>query len=131
MKKIDETHQRAVAVVEFYLKAKGLKLYESNPAFRFPPEFVKKHNLGTRSKPNTNHTFDIDAVGDTEILIEIDDYQKHSKKNQKINDGIINDFVENHLDDTYEFFRLQKEEIVNDKGILQEKAAEYLKEHLF
>ena len=130
---INQTHQRAVAIVEFYLKAKGREIFPNHPPFRFSPRFIKKHKLGTRSRPNINHTFDIDAmgVGTIGILIEIDDYNKHSKKNQKINDGIINDFVESDLNNAYEFYRLQKEEIVDSKGFLQPTAAEYLKEHLF
>ena len=132
MKKIDQTHEQARAIIEFYLKAKGHNIYPNPPTFIFPSEFVKKHKLGTRWRPNTNHTFDIEASDKTtSTLIEIDDYGKHSKKSQRINDGIINDFVKYHLQGTYELYRLLKEEIVDEKGHLQPTAAEYLKENLF
>ena len=67
-----------------------------------------------------------------DVLIEIDDYGKHSKPNQKINDGIINNYVKNYLTPNgYQFYRLQKEEIVNDKGQIQPDCASYLKANLF
>lgn len=95
--------------------------------FHFPPEFVKKHSLGTRSRPNTSHTFDILTAG---RIIEIDDYGKHSKKSQKINDGIARDYVETYQKHM-KFHRLQKEEIVNEKGQIQPDCASYLRKNLF
>jgi len=122
----DRTHEQARAIVEFYLKANG-KVILNPYEFHYPPEFIERHNLGTTSRPNTSHTYDILTAG---RIIEIDDLKKHSKKNQKINDGIATDYAalyQSHM----KFHRLLKEEIVDEKGHLQPTAAEYLKENLF
>ncbi len=127
LSKID--HEAARAIIELYLQARDCILTTSNKV-KFPAEFIKKHKLGTRSRPNIEHSFDIVTIEN--IYIEIDDYGKHSHKNQKINDGIINDYAENYLEPRgCEFYRLQKEEIVNSKGVMQPDAYSYLKEHLF
>lgn len=126
MKK-DTSHEAARRIVEHYLERKGKVVLAPN-FFPYPPDFVKKHKLEKRFK---GHSFDIMTKDD---LIEIDDYGKHSKKNQQINDGIVDDFVDCYLKPFppgHNFYRLQKEEIVNEKGVMQQDATEYLKEHLF
>ena len=131
MKKIDQTHEDARRIVELWLIAKDCVIATKNKV-QFPPEFIQKHKLGTASRPNTDHSFDI--VTADNIYIEIDDYGKHSKKSQKINDGIINDYAETYLfSKGCAFYRLQKEEIVNKRGKLQDPkdVANYLKENLF
>ena len=122
---INQTHEHARRIVELYLEGKGCVIKKPIPYY-YTSQFIKDNKLGTKSRPNISHTFDIETE---QHLIEIDDYQKHSKPNQKINDGLVNQFVANYLDTR--FYRLQKEEIVNDKGIMQPTAAQYLKEHLF
>lgn len=125
----DQTHELARLQVEAWLIAKDCIITESNKV-KFSPEFIKKHKLGTRSRPNTEHSFDIVTIEN--IYIEIDDYGKHSHKNQKINDGIIDDYAENYLEPRgCEFYRLQKEEIVNEKGQIQPTCAFYLRKNLF
>jgi len=121
----DRTHEQARLAVELYLIGKGCTIKKPIPYF-YTSEFIKNNHLGTTSRPNTSHTFDIETE---EHLIEIDDYGKHSKKNQKINDGIANEFVANYL--SLRLYRLQKEEIVDSKGHLQPTAVEYLKKNLF
>jgi hypothetical protein len=111
------------------LKLKGKKLYRTNQ-FIFPPEFIKKHRLGTPSRPNTKHSYDIYTTDD--ILIEIDDVDKHSKKSQKINDGIRTDYAETYLvPKGYKFIVLMKEWIVDSKGFLLPAVADYLQDNLF
>ena len=129
LSKPNMTHEDARRLVELVLDRANKALAIRN-TFTYPPEFIKKHHLGTASKPNTNHTFDI--VTADHIVIEIDDLGKHSHKNQKINDGIVTDYVETYLKPRgYRFFRLLKEELVNEKGALQPTAAEYLRKYLF
>ena len=131
MKKIDSTHEDARRIVELWLIAKDFTIATKNKV-QFPPEFIQKHRLGTASRPNTDHSFDI--VTADNIYIEIDDYGKHSKKSQKINDGIINDYAETYLfSKGCAFYRLQKEEIVNKRGKLQDPkdVANYLRKTCF
>lgn len=122
----DQTHELAREIVELALEFKGSKITTHN-IFEFDQEFKKKHQLGTRSRPNTNHTYDI--VTENEV-IEIDDYGKHSKKNQKINDGIAGEYIKEYHP-KFKFYRLQKEEIVNEKGQIQPTCADYLSKNLF
>ncbi len=119
----DQTHEQARAIVEFYLISKGREIF-SNNFVEYHPIFVKKHRLDNRFK---GHSFDIWT---NEEIIEIDDYDKHSKTNQKINDGIVNDYREYYLPQ-WKYHRLQKEEIVDSKGHLQPSAADYLRKNLF
>lgn len=128
-KKIDQTHEDARRLLECILKFKGKTIADWN-TFEYPPEFIKKHRLGTPSRPNTDHSFDILTAD--HILIEVDDLGKHSKKAQKINDGIVTDYAETHLvPKGYKFYRLLKEEIVNTSGVMQPDCYTYLREHLF
>jgi len=121
-------HRAARRIVEFYLQSKDRQVAKWNN-FQFPPEFVKKHKLGTRSKPNTSHSYDI--MTDTE-LVEIDDLDYHPKPSRRINDGIAGEYATVYHPE-YRFYRLLKEEIADRKGrILDPKdVADYLKEHLF
>lgn len=116
------THEVAREVVELYLKAKGRTIHRDT-VFHYPNEFVQRHKL----KKFPGHSYDI--LTNKEI-VEIDDYQKHSKKNQIINDGIAEDYARKHLS-PYNFYRLKKEEIVNERGHVQPSAADYLQENLF
>ena len=128
-KKIDHTHEDARHVVEFALKLKEKKIADWN-TFEYPPEFIQKHRLGTPSRPNTNHSYDILTAD--HILVEIDDTDKHSKKSQKINDGIRTDYAETYLvPKGYKFRVLMKEWLVDNKGFLLPEAADYLKKNLF
>lgn len=120
----DQSHERAREQVEFYLRASNYAAIFHNKPIMFHQDFVKKHKLEKRYQ---GHSFDIRTPN---YIIEIDDYGKHSKKNQKINDGIINEYVKEYLT-RFNFFRLQKEEIVDSKGYLQPTAAEYLRKALF
>ncbi len=120
-----DTHEDARRLVECILELKGKTIADWH-TFDYPPEFVKKHHLGTPSKPNTSHSFDILTAD--HIIIEIDDLGKHSHKAQKINDGIVTDYAANYLQPKgYIFFRLLKEELVNEKGVMQPTAASYLR----
>lgn len=129
MKKIDQTHERARLVVETILKTHK-KTAADHSTFSYPPEFIEKHHLGTPSRPNTGHSYDILTAD--HILIEIDDVDKHSKKSQKINDGIRTDYAETYLvPKGYRFIVLMKEWIVDSKGFLLPEAADYLRKNLF
>lgn len=129
MKQKDFSHERAREIVELWLQAKEKTIAYSN-RFKFAPEFIKKHKLGTTSRPNTEHSYDI--LTSDHILIEIDDRGKHSRPTQKINDGIRTDYAETYLiPKGYKFFILMKEWIVDSKGFLLPEAAGYLREHLF
>jgi hypothetical protein len=119
----DRTHEQARELLEFYLMAKDRDILAKNHV-EYPREFVFKHNLQSNFQ---GHSFDIWT---NKEIIEITDYKKHSKTKQKINDGLIVDFVKTYLP-KWPFFVIQKEEIVDEKGHLQPTAAEYLKEHLF
>jgi hypothetical protein len=119
---VNVTHEVAREVVELYLKAKGRTIHKDT-AFEYPAEFIERHKL----KKYPGHTYDI--LTNKEI-IEIDDYGKHSKKNQIINDGIAEDYARKHLS-PYNFYRLKKEEIVNERGHVQESCADYLEDNLF
>lgn len=119
----DQTHEHTRAIIELYLQAKGRQIF-SNNFILYTPSFVKENKLDKRFN---GHSYDIWT--DKEI-IEVDDYRKHSKKNQKINDGIAGQFAETYLS-KWKFYRLQKEEITNEKGHLQPTAAQYLKDNLF
>lgn len=124
----DQTHELARQIVELYLWGAKRKVTATNEFdYRCYPEFIQKHSLGTTSRPNTNHSYDI--VTDKEI-IEIDDYHKHSKKSQKINDGIAGEYITTYHPE-FKFYRLIKEEIVNEKGQIQPDCYSYLREHLF
>jgi len=116
------THEVARVIVELYLEAKGRKVHPNN-LFQYPAEFVQRHRL----KKFPGHSYDI--LTDKEI-IEIDDYQKHMTKNQIINDNIAQDYAKKHLS-AYRFYRLKKEEIVNQRGHCQPTAKDYLRSHLF
>ena len=116
------THEVAREVVELWLMAKGRTIHREN-TFMYPTEFIQRHKL----KKFPGHTYDI--LTNKEI-IEIDDYQKHSKKNQIINDGIAEDYARKHLT-PYNFYRLKKEEIVNQRGHVQPSCASYLMDNLF
>lgn len=124
MKQLD-THEKAREIVELALEFKGSVTTTYNH-FEYNQTFIKKHKLGTFSRPNTNHSYDI--VTDKEV-IEIDDYGKHSHRNQKINDGIAGDYIKTYHKE-FQFYRLQKEEIVNEKGVMQPDAKSYLRKHL-
>ncbi len=117
------THEAARAIVEFYLKAKGRNILEKNNVL-FGKAFVQEHKLNKRFQ---GHSYDIWT---NEEIIEIDDYQKHSKRGQKINDGVATEFATNHLSQ-WKFYRLLKEELVDRRGVLQPTAAEYLEKNLF
>jgi hypothetical protein len=122
----DTSHEDARRVVELYLMtARGRAIANHNSVI-YPADFIKKHKLEKRYQ---GHSFDIVT---TEEIIEIDDYGKHSKKNQKINDGIINEYVKEHLK-PFKFYRLLKEEIVDKQGRLLDPidVADYLRENLF
>ena len=125
----DQTHEDARRIVEFYLQTARGRATDCNKDVQFPVEFCLEHKLGAGSRKFFGHSYDI--VTPQEI-IEIDDYKKHSKKNQKINDGIINEYTKTYMK-SYKFYRLQKEEIVDSKGRLLDPkdVAEYLREHLF
>jgi hypothetical protein len=103
--------------------ARGRAISTGN-SIKFHYDFVEKHKLEKRYQ---GHSFDIVTP---EEIIEIDDMGKHSKKNQKINDGIINEYVKEYLE-PFKFYRLLKEEIVDARGHLQRDAADYLRENLF
>jgi hypothetical protein len=120
---IDQTHEQARAIVEFYLKIKGRAVSTTN-FVNFNTKFVKEHKLEKRFK---GHSYDIVTQ---EEIIEIDDYKKHSKKNQIINDQIAERYIKEYHP-AYKFYRLLKEEIVDQKGHLQPDAADYLRENLF
>jgi hypothetical protein len=119
----DQTHERCREIVEFYLKIKGRQIFAKNYT-EYGRAFVIENKLEKRFK---GHSYDIWT--DKEI-IEIDDYQKHSKKNQMINDGVAGSYAIKYLKQ-WQFCRLQKEEIVDSKGHLQPTAARYLKDNLF
>lgn len=120
----DQTHELARLQVEAWLIAKKREILAPN-YFPYPPDFVKNHMLEKRFQ---GHSFDIFTGKE---MVEIDDYSKHSKKNQKINDGIVNAFFAQYLKPSYELYRLQKEEIVNEKGQIQPTCADYLRDNLF
>lgn len=117
------THEAARGIVELWLAAKGRKILTENHVF-FGKGFVEEHKLNKRYQ---GHSYDIWT--DQEI-IEIDDLGRHSKPNQKINDGVATEYATNHLSE-WKFYRLLKEEIVDRRGVMQQNAAKYLKEHLF
>lgn len=117
------THEVAREVVELWLVAKGRSIHADN-LFYYPNEFIERHKLHKRFQ---GHAYDI--LTNKEI-IEIDDYSKHSKKNQIINDGIAEDYARKHLS-PYNFYRLKKEEIVNERGHIQPSCAIYLQDNLF
>jgi hypothetical protein len=121
----DQTHEDARRIVELYLLAKERAISDNN-SVKFHYGFVKKHKLEKRYQ---GHSFDIVTP---EEIIEIDDMGKHSKKNQKINDGIINEYAKEWLK-PFKFYRLQKEEIVDRKGRLLDPkdVANYLRDNLF
>lgn len=125
MKPQFSTHEAAREIVELALIFKQSWVTTYN-RFEYKPEFIKKHKLGTFSRPNTSHSYDI--VTDKEV-IEIDDYDKHSKRNQKINDGIAGEYIKTYHPE-FKFYRLQKEEIVNEQGRMQPTAKDYLREKL-
>ena len=118
------THEVAREVVELWLVAKGRTIHHVT-TFMFPSEFLKRHNFNAHRYPG--HSYDI--VTNKEI-VEIDDYVRHSKKNQIINDGIAEDYARKHLT-PYNFYRLRKEEIVNQRGHVQPSCATYLQDNLF
>lgn len=121
----DQTHELARLQVEAWLQAKEREIHDMK-FFPYSKQFVKKHKLEQHFQ---GHSFDIVTKDE---LVEIDDYGKHSKKNQKINDGVINSFYKSELKPFgYRLFRLQKEEIVNQKGQIQPDCAAYLKKNLF
>jgi hypothetical protein len=122
MKFKNVTHEVAREIVELYLRAKGRTVHKDNE-FMYPTEFVERHKL----KKFPGHSYDI--LTNKEI-IEIDDYSKHSTKNQIINDGIAEDYARKHLT-PYNFYRLKKEEIVNSRGHIQPSCHDYLQENLF
>jgi hypothetical protein len=117
------THEAARRQVEFWLEAKERKILTKNEVL-FGRGFVEQHRLTKRYQ---GHSYDIWT--DQEI-IEIDDLGRHSKKAQKINDGVATEFATKHLS-KWKFYRLLKEEIVDRRGVLQPTAAKYLKGHLF
>jgi len=119
---LNVTHEVAREVVELWLVAKGRTIHK-NTIFHYPDAFIESHKL----KKFPGHSYDI--LTNKEI-IEIDDYQKHSKKNQIINDGIAEDYARKHLS-PYNFYRLKKEEIVNERGHIQRSCAVYLQDNLF
>jgi hypothetical protein len=57
---------------------------------------------------------------------------KHSKKNQKINDGIAQKYIKEYFP-SWKFYRILKEEIVDEKGRLLKPSdvADYLRDNLF
>lgn len=116
------THEAARGLVHLYLAGKGRKFLDNNQV-SFGKGFVQEHKLNKRFQ---GHSYDIWT--DHEI-IEIDDYGKHSKKNQKINDGIATEYATLHLS-AWKFYRLQKEEIVDRRGVMQFTCEEYLKRNL-
>lgn len=111
------SHRTARLILELWLKAKGRSIMADN-LFTYPSEFVKQHHLQKRFQ---GHSYDI--LTNKEI-IEIDDYGKHSKKGQIINDGIAEDYARKHLN-VYKFYRVQKEELLD-----LESCADYLKDAL-
>jgi hypothetical protein len=119
---VNVTHEVARQVVELYLQAKGRSIHREN-TFIYPTSFIEQHKL----KKFPGHAYDI--LTNKEI-IEIDDYGRHSKKNQIINDGIAEDYARKHLS-PYNFYRLKKEEIVNQRGHIQPSCASYLQDNLF
>jgi hypothetical protein len=119
---LNVTHEAARVAVELWLQAKKRIIYKDT-IFYYPTDFIQRHKL----KKFPGHTYDI--LTNKEI-IEIDDYGKHSKKNQIINDGIAEDYARKHLS-PYNFYRLKKEEIVNQRGHVQPSAATYLQDNLF
>jgi hypothetical protein len=116
------THEVARIIVEGWLIAKE-RTIRRDVVFHYPDEFIQRHKL----KKFPGHSYDI--LTDKEI-IEIDDYGKHMTKNQKINDGIAEDYARKHLT-PYNFYRLKKEEIVNRRGHAQPSYPAYLLENLF
>jgi hypothetical protein len=112
--------------VELWLIAKGRTILKDN-GFQFPVEFCLEHKLGAGNRKFFGHSYDI--LTNKEI-VEIDDYGRHSKKNQIINDGIAEDYARKHLS-PYNFYRLKKEEIVNERGHIQPSCASYLEDNLF
>jgi hypothetical protein len=120
----DETHENARAVVEFYLKTARGRVVSTTNFVNFNTKFVKEHKLEKRFQ---GHSYDIVTQ---EEIVEIDDYKKHSKKSQIINDQIAERYIKEYHK-AYKFYRLLKEEIVDSKGHLQPDAADYLRENLF
>jgi hypothetical protein len=121
---IDETHEQARAIVEFYLKTARGRVVSTTNFVNFNTKFVKEHKLEKRFQ---GHSYDIVTQ---EEIVEIDDYKKHSKKNQIINDQIAERYIKEYHK-AYKFYRLLKEEIVDSKGHLQADTAQYLRENLF
>jgi len=116
-------HILARQIVELWLQAKGRTIHKDT-VFHYPEEFIQQHKL----KKFPGHSYDI--LTNKEI-IEIDGMDtRHSKKNQIINDGIAEDYARKHLS-PYNFYRLKKEEIVNERGHIQPSCATYLEDNLF
>lgn len=93
----------------------------------FDPRFVKEHKLDKRFG---GHSYDI--ITDEEV-IEIDGINtRHSKKNQKINDGIASSYID-WLGGGRKFYRLLQEEITDPQGRLLDPkdVAQYLRNNLF
>lgn len=121
----DQTHEVARRIVEFYLRAARGRAISDNNSVEYPPEFIKKHKL----KKFPGHSYDIVTPDE---VIEIDDLDRHSHKEIKINDGVATDYAETYLvPKGFKFYRLLKENIVDKRGHIQEDVYHYLRTNLF
>jgi hypothetical protein len=119
-------HREARRAVQLYLEIKG-RSCKTNTDILFDPKFIKLHKLENRF---AGHSYDI--ITDDEV-IEIDGINtRHSKKRQKINDGIASAYIE-WLGGTTKFYRLLQDEITDPQGRLLDPkdVAAYLRENLF
>jgi hypothetical protein len=118
-------HREARRVVEFYLQTARGRAISSWNLITFKPKFVKEYKLENRFQ---GHSYDIITQDE---VIEIDGMNtRHSKKSQKINDGLAEAYIKEYHPE-YKFYRLLQEEITNSRGHIQPSCASYLQDNLF
>lgn len=103
-----QTHDTAVKNVLAFLKENGIDCYTE-----WYEEFILDFNRQNKLRFDYGHSYDIACKKGTRMFfIEIDG-EKHSKNNQKINDGIATKYANQVL--KVDVVRLDKRECLGDK----------------
>ena len=117
-----ESHKQALNNLIAFWKKHSTHPYSYNYFLKYDIRFIKKQKLTSGNRTSDGHEYDFVAftnkvIEDHQILMEYGfieiDGEKHDKKNQKINDGIAEDFIHDLLPNAF-FIRLKKSELLGE-----------------
>jgi hypothetical protein len=115
-------HKQALENLKAFWKEHSDLPYTWNYYIPFHETFIRKQKLKQSNRTEMGHEYDFvvfqnKVIEDHQILMEYGfieiDGEKHDKKNQKINDGVAEDFIHDLYPKAF-FIRLNKKEVLGE-----------------